>query len=209
MEDAPAGIPSRRVAPLTDLVVGKGAGTPPATFAPLAGLTQQEALQGFIQGGESLLRGKLGDLAELLKGEIMAEDRPCCQEVACRGRKSGQATLDHLAHIRGKHAVRWSGFEDRWLRLKYPTASRDQAGHQDAAFEQHLEQRVQVGRLPLRFCEQPGGETLGAEAAFRGLDRLRRRLKASLFSRERGLHSFRLRGFLTDLAVSFGETGYS
>jgi len=160
MEDAPAGIPSRCVDHLADLVVGKVVGNPSSTFSPMAGLTQQEALQALIQGGESLLRCKLGDLAEFLKGEVMAKDRPCCQEVACRGRKSGQATLDHLAHIRGKHAVRWSGFEDRWLRLKYPTASRDQAGHQDAAFEQHLEQRVQVGRLPFRFCEQPRGETL-------------------------------------------------
>jgi hypothetical protein len=55
---------------------------------------------------ESLLQCKLGDLAELLKGEVMAKDCPCCQEVAGRRRKSGQATLDHLTHIRGKHAVR-------------------------------------------------------------------------------------------------------
>ncbi len=104
-------------------------------FPPMAGLMQQEALQSLIQGDESVLWCKLGDLAELLKGEVMAEDRPCCQEVACRGRKSGQATLDHLAHTRGKHAIRWSGFEDRWLRLKYPAASLDQAGNQDASFE--------------------------------------------------------------------------
>src|SRR5258708_40139777 len=109
MEDAPAGIPGRRVDHLADLVVGKVVGNPSSTFAPLAGLTQQEAFQGFIQCGESLLRGKLGDLAELLKGEIMADDRPRCQGVACSGRKSGQATLDHLALILRKHAVQWSG----------------------------------------------------------------------------------------------------
>jgi hypothetical protein len=165
MEDAPAGIPSRFVDHLADLVVGKVVGNPASFCLLMAGLTQQEALQGFIQGGEPFLRCKLGDLAEFLKGEVMAEDRPCYQEVAGRGRQSGQATLDQLAHIRGKYAVRWSGFEDRWLRLKYPTASRDQAGYQAAAFEQHLEQRVQVGRLPVGFCEQPRGETLGAEAA--------------------------------------------
>src|SRR2546421_4113728 len=118
MQDAPAGISSRCVDHLAYLIVGKVVANPAASFSPMAGLTQQETLQGFIQGGQSLLRGKLGDLAELLKGEIMAEDRPCCQEVACRGRKLGQATQDHLAHIRGKHAVRWRGFHDRWLRLK-------------------------------------------------------------------------------------------
>src|SRR6266699_5556328 len=171
----------------SNLFVAKVIGNPSSSFSPKSRLMQQETLQGFIQGSKSLLRCKLGNLAELLKGEVLLQDRPCCQQGAGRGRKSGQATLDHLAHLRGKHVVRWSGFENRWLRLKYPTASRDQAGHQDAAFEQHLEQRVQVGRLPLRFCEQPGGETLGAEAAFRGLDRLRRRLKASVFSRERWL----------------------
>ena len=138
MEDSPAGIPSRCVDHLADLVVGKVVGNPSSTFSPVAGLTQQEALQSFIQGVESVLRSQPGDLAELLKREVVAEDSPCCQQTAGRGRKSGQATLDHLAHVRGKYAVRWSGFEDRGLRLKYPAASFDQAGHQDAAFEQFL-----------------------------------------------------------------------
>ena len=78
----------------------------------MAGLTQQETLQGFIQGGQSLLRGKLGDPAELLKGEVLAENCPCCQQVAGRGRQSGQATLDQLAHVRGEEVVRWGGIED-------------------------------------------------------------------------------------------------
>src|SRR5260370_28511694 len=145
MEDAPAGIPSRCVDHLADLVVGKVVGNLASFCLLMAGLTQQEALQGFIQGGEPFLRCKLGDLAEFLKGEVMAEDRPCCQEVAGRGRQSGQATLDQLAHIRGQRARRWNGFEDRWLRLKYPTASFDQAGYQAAAFEQHPDHHAQAG----------------------------------------------------------------
>jgi len=112
MKDAPASIPGRRVDHLADLVVTKVVRNLFPPFPPVAGLTQQETLQSFIQGDESVLWCKLGDLAEFLKGEVMAEDRPCCQEVTCRGRKSGGAALDHLAHIRGKHAVRWSGFED-------------------------------------------------------------------------------------------------
>jgi hypothetical protein len=82
MEDAPAGIPSRCVDHLADLVVGKVVGNPSSTFSPMARLTQQEALQGFIQGVESVLRCKLGDLAELLKREVVAEDCPCYQEAA-------------------------------------------------------------------------------------------------------------------------------
>jgi len=151
MKDAPASIPGRRVDHLADLVVTKVVRNLFPPFPPVAGLTQQETLQSFIQGDESVLWCKLGDLAEFLKGEVMAEDRPCCQEVTCRGRKSGQAALDHLAHIRGKHGVRWSGFEDRWLRLKYPVASFDQAGNQEALFEQFLKQCPQIERLPVGF----------------------------------------------------------
>ncbi len=151
MKDAPAGIPGRRVDHLADLVGGKVVGNLFPPLSPVAGLTQQETLQRFIQGDESILRCKLGDLAEFLKGEVMAEDRPCYQEVTCRGRKSGEAALDHLAHIRGKHAVRWSGFEDRGLRLKYPASSFDQAGQQDALFEQFLKQCPQIERLPVGF----------------------------------------------------------
>src|SRR5712692_9852570 len=180
MEDPPAGIPSLCVDHLAGLVVTKDVKNPSATFSPMAGLMQQETLQGFIQGGQSLLRCKLGDLAELLKGEVMAEDCSCCKQVARRRRKSGQATLDQLAHVHGKEVVRWGGFEDRGKRLKYPAASRDQAGHQDATFEQCLKQCLQVERLPLRFCEKPGTETLGAEAASGSLDMLRRRLIVTL-----------------------------
>ena len=53
MEDPPAGIPSRCVDHLADLVVTKVVGNPSATFLPMAGLMQQETLQGFIQGSES------------------------------------------------------------------------------------------------------------------------------------------------------------
>src|SRR2546425_7696040 len=176
MQDPPAGIPSRCIDHLADLVVTKDVKNPSSSFLPMAGLMQQETLQGFIEGGESVLRCQLGDLAELLKGEVMAEHRPCCQQSAGRGRQSGQATLDQLAHVRGKYVVRWSGLDDRGVRLKYPAASRDQAGHQDATFEERLKQSPQVEWLPLGFCEQPCAETLGAQAAFGGLDMLRRRL---------------------------------
>ena len=101
MEDLPAGIPSRCIDHLADLVVTKDVGNPASTFLLMVGLMQQEILQGFVQGGESVLRGKLGDLADFLKGEVMADDCSCCQEVAGRGRKPGQATLDHLTHIGG------------------------------------------------------------------------------------------------------------
>ena len=153
IEDPPAGIPGLCVDHLADLVMAKVVGNPTSSIAPMAGLMQQETLQGFIQGSQSLLRPKLGHLAEFLKGEVMAEDRPCCQQGAGRGRKSGQATVDQLAYVRSEHFVRWDGFEDRGLRLKHPAASRDQAGHQHATFEECLEQRPQVERLPLRFCE--------------------------------------------------------
>src|SRR5260370_441146 len=106
MQDAPAGIPSRCVDHLEYLVVGKVVGTPSAPSSPMAGLTQQETLQGFIQGGKSLLRCKLGDPAELLKGEVLAEDRPCCQQGAGRRRQPGQTTLDQLAHLGGEQVVR-------------------------------------------------------------------------------------------------------
>src|SRR6266849_9468341 len=135
MEDAPAGIPSRCVDHLTDHVVTKEIGYPASSFSLMAGLTQQETLQGFIQGGKSLLRGKLGDPAELLKGEVLAENCPCCQQVAGRGRQPGQATLDQLAHLEGEEVVRWGGIEDRGVRLKHPAAALAQAGHQDATFE--------------------------------------------------------------------------
>src|SRR5258708_696991 len=106
MHDAPAGIPSRCVNHLAYLVVGKVVANPAASFSPMAGLTQQETLQGFIQGGQSLLRYQLGDLAEFLKGEVLAEDRSCCQQGTGRGRQSGQATLDQLAHLGGEQVVR-------------------------------------------------------------------------------------------------------
>src|SRR5712692_2652220 len=136
MEDPPAGIPSRCIDHLADLVVSKVIGNSSSSFSAMAGLMQQEALQGFIQGGESVLRCKLGDLAELLKGEVMAEHRPCCQQGAGRGRQSGRATLDQLAHVRGKDVVRWSGREDGGVRLKCPAATRNPAWHQDATCEQ-------------------------------------------------------------------------
>jgi hypothetical protein len=85
MKDAPTGIPGRHVDHLTDLVVGKVVGNLFPPLPPVAGLAQQETLQSFIQSDESVLRCKLGDLAEFLKGVVMAEDRPCCQEVTCRG----------------------------------------------------------------------------------------------------------------------------
>src|ERR1700740_93192 len=99
MEDAPASIPSLCVDHLADLVVSKAIGNSSSSFSVMAGLMQQETLQGFIQGGESVLRCKLGDLAELLKGEVLAQDCSCCQQVASRGRQSGQATLDQLAYV--------------------------------------------------------------------------------------------------------------
>ncbi len=105
-EEAPAGIPGSRVDHLAYLVVGKVVGNPSSPFSPVAGLAQQEVLQGLIQGDKSVLRSQPGNLAEFLKGEVMAEDRPCCQQVTCRGRQSGQALLDHLTHVPGKHAVR-------------------------------------------------------------------------------------------------------
>ncbi len=138
MEDPPAGVPSRCIDHLADLVVSKVIGNSSSSFSAMAGLMEQETLQGFIQGGESVLRCQLGDLAELLKGEVMAEDCSCCQQGAGRRRQSGQATLDQLAHVRGKDVVRWGGIEDRGVRLKHPAAARDQAGHQDATFEERL-----------------------------------------------------------------------
>src|SRR6266487_566259 len=135
MEDPPAGIPGCCVDHLADLVVAKAVGNPSSSFSLITGLMQQEALQGFIQGGEPVLRCKLGDLTELLKGEVLTEDRSCNQEVASGGRKLGQATLNHLAHLRGENVAYLSDIEDRRLRLKHPAAFRDQAGHQDATFE--------------------------------------------------------------------------
>ena len=73
--------PARYIDYLANLVVSKVIGNSSSSFPPMAELLQQEILQGFIQGGESVLRCELGDLAELLKGEVMAEDRPCCQEL--------------------------------------------------------------------------------------------------------------------------------
>src|SRR2546425_3140554 len=105
MKAPPAGIPSRCIDHLADLVVTKDVKNPSATFLPMAGLMQQETLQGFIQGGESVLRCKLGDLAELLKGEVMAEDCSRYQQGAGMGRQSGQATLDQLAHVRREQVV--------------------------------------------------------------------------------------------------------
>src|SRR5258708_7866588 len=112
MHDAPAGIPSRCVNHLAYLVVGKVVANPAASFSPMSGFTQQETLQGFIQGGQSLLRGKLGDPAAVRKGEVLAENCPCCQQVAGRGRQPGQATLDQFAHLGGEEVVRWGGIED-------------------------------------------------------------------------------------------------
>ncbi len=102
MENPPASIASRCVDHLADLVVGKVVENPSSTFSTIARLMQQETLQGFIQSSKSLLRSKLGNLAELLKGEVMLQDRPGCQQGAGRGRKSRQATLDQLAYIPGK-----------------------------------------------------------------------------------------------------------
>src|SRR3989442_13873676 len=106
MQAPPAGIPSRCIDHLADLVVTKDVKNPSATFLPMAGLMQQETLQGFIQGGESFLRCKLDDLAELLKGEVLLQDCSCCQQGASRRRQSGQATLDQLAHVRREQVVR-------------------------------------------------------------------------------------------------------
>jgi hypothetical protein len=86
MEDPPAGIPSRCVDHLADLFMSKVVGNSAASFPPTAGLKQQETLQDFIQGCKSVLRCELGDLAELLKGEVLAQDCSCCQEVAGRRR---------------------------------------------------------------------------------------------------------------------------
>jgi hypothetical protein len=55
MQDPPAGIPSRCIDHLADLVVSKVVANPAASFSARAGLTQQETLQGFLQGGESFL----------------------------------------------------------------------------------------------------------------------------------------------------------
>ena len=104
MKDAPAGIPGRRVDHLADLVVTKVVRNLFPPFPPVAGLTQQETLQSFIQGGESVLWCKLGDLAELFKREVVAEGRPSCQEVAGRGRESGQVKL-HVSHSLSKLGV--------------------------------------------------------------------------------------------------------
>ncbi len=79
MEDPPAGISSRFVDYLADLVVSKVVENSSSTFSLVAGLIQQETLESFIQGSESVLRCKLGDLAEFLKGEVMTEDRSRCQ----------------------------------------------------------------------------------------------------------------------------------
>jgi hypothetical protein len=98
MEDAPAGIPGLCVDDLADLIVSKLVGNSSSLFPPMAGRKEQETLQGFIQGVESVLRCKPGDLAELLEREALAEYCPGCQEVTGRGRKSGQAAQDHLAH---------------------------------------------------------------------------------------------------------------
>ena len=101
MENPPAGIASLCVDHLPDFVVGKVVGNPSSTFSMVVRLTQQETLQGFIQSGKRLLRRKLGNLAELLKGEVMRKHRPCCKQRAGRGRESGQATLDQLANVPG------------------------------------------------------------------------------------------------------------
>src|SRR5438445_13641715 len=107
MEDPPAGIPSLCIDHLADLVVSKVIGNSSSSFSAMAGLLEQETLQGFIQGGQSLLWCQLGHLAELLKGEVLLEHRPCCQQGAGWGRQAGQATLEQLAQVRGSDAVRW------------------------------------------------------------------------------------------------------
>jgi hypothetical protein len=102
MENPPAGIAGPRVDHLTDLVVCKVVENHSSTISTFARLLQQEMLQGFIQSGESLLRRKLGYLAELLKGEVLLQDCPCYQQGAGRGRELGQAALDQLANVPGK-----------------------------------------------------------------------------------------------------------
>ena len=160
MEDAPAGIPSRRVDHLADLVVGKVVGNPSSTFAPLAGLTQQEALQALIQGGESLLWCKPGDQAELLKGEVMAEDRcdtrhltdslPRCLRTAhsagmlsrCLERRRVQSTMasnhdrQSTSVSAASHLAGW-----RWVaRARLPGASSRTLWHAAEQAEQPTEQ---------------------------------------------------------------------
>jgi hypothetical protein len=115
MEDAPAGITSLCVDHLADRIVGEVVDNLFSPFPLLAGLTQQEVVQGFVQSDQSVLRCKPGGLTELFKREVAAENRPGCQEVARLGCKWGQAAQDQLAHLRGKQAVRGSSFEGRGM----------------------------------------------------------------------------------------------
>src|SRR5207302_6055850 len=106
MENAPAGITSSDIRYFAKLVVDKhirsSLHSPILTWRFL----QEQALDGFIQGEQPILRGQLSNLAESLEGEVLVQDRACRQEFTTRGRELGQAKLDHLTHVRREHGIR-------------------------------------------------------------------------------------------------------
>src|SRR2546426_9333589 len=124
----------------------------------------------------------MGYLAEILKGEVMVEDRASCQEFTGSWAKLGQANQDRLAHSRRKCAIKNIGGEHGNLRIEHPVFPFDKSRHQYTAHKQRLEHFYRVERLPLRFREQPLTEPLEAESAIRGLDMARGRLKGGAYS---------------------------
>ena len=124
----------------------------------------------------------MGYLAQILKGEVMVEDRTSCQEFTGSWAKLGQANQDRLAHSRRKCAIKNFGVERGSLRIEHPVFPFDKSGHQYTTCKQRLEHFYHEERLPLRFSEQPLTEPPGAESAIRGLDMVRRRLKGGAYS---------------------------
>ena|SRR5690348_3232259 len=106
MEHSPARVSSFGIRSFAKLVMDKQIMSSLRSPALAGSFLQEQTLQDFIKGEESILRGQMGNLAEGLKGEVMVQDRPGHQEFTSRGRELGKAKLDHLAHVRRERDVR-------------------------------------------------------------------------------------------------------
>src|SRR6266404_1374587 len=129
----------------------------PISHAPSLALrlVQQVAMQHLVQGRESVIFCEIGHLAQVFKGDSLAEDGSCHQQRKGIRRKSIEPGADDFAHTGREEPTYHHLMLHGCHKVNSPSSIFVRARGERATLEQDLERFHQIERLSLCFSKEP------------------------------------------------------
>src|SRR5579885_83201 len=143
---------------LTDLRVGEHVAPSSQVLSLALRLVQQMALQHLVQSRKSVLFCEIGHLAQVLKGDSLAQNGSCHQQRKGVRRKSIKSGADDFAHTGWEEPTYHHLMLHNCCKVNRPSSLFVWAGGERATLEQDLERFHQIERLPLGFRKKPLAE---------------------------------------------------